>query len=281
MDNLQIIKATADDFSEILKIKAQAHEKYVESRPDLYKNSMILYTQEFIRPFFENENKYILIAKLDNDIAGYMFAEIVNVDKPMMVNRKYMYIHDLAVLDTFRRHGIASGLLTYAENLAAVFGVDKMELAVHVFSEHAITLYEKLGFTQRAIRMEKTIKKEMRSMKKLSIYEEALCCPTGICGVSFDSELLRISTVINILKKKGIEVERYNLSNSPMEFVTNQTVNKLINEKGVDELPYTLLDDTVAVTGRYPTNQEIADLLDISVDLLNEEQKMDNLKSLI
>ena len=118
-------------------------------------------------------------------------------------------------------------------------------------------------------------------MKKISIYEEALCCPTGICGVSIDSELLRISTIINTLMKKGIEVNRFNLSNSPMEFVTNQTVNELINEKGVDELPYTLVDGAVVVTGRYPTNQEIADFLDISVDDLNEEQKTDNLKSLI
>lgn len=281
MDNLQIIRANKDDLSQILKIKAQSHEKYVECRPDLYKSSMILYTQEFILPFFENENKYILIAKLDNDIAGYMFAEIVRVEMPMMVFRKYMYIHDLAVLDTFRRHGIASRLFSYAEKIAATFGAEKIELAVHLFSEHAITLYEKIGFTPRAIRMEKTIKKEMYNMKKISIYEEALCCPTGLCGVSIDSELLRISTVINTLKKKGIEVDRFNLSNSPMEFVTNPIVNKLINEKGVDELPYTLVDDAVVVTGRYPTNQEIAGFLDISVEDLNEEQKMNNLKSLI
>lgn len=45
-------------------------------------------------------------------------------------------------------------------------------------------------------------------MKKLAIYEPAMCCDTGICGVSVDPELLRISAVINNLKKNGIAVER-------------------------------------------------------------------------
>ncbi|WP_113803146.1 arsenic metallochaperone ArsD family protein [Garciella nitratireducens] len=37
-------------------------------------------------------------------------------------------------------------------------------------------------------------------MKKITIYESAICCPTGFCGVSVDLELLRISTVSNNLK---------------------------------------------------------------------------------
>lgn len=112
-------------------------------------------------------------------------------------------------------------------------------------------------------------------MKKITIYEPAMCCPTGLCGVGVDSELLRISTVLNNLKKKGIEIERYNLTNSPMKFMTNKTVNKLLNDKGVDELPLTLVDDEVALAGRYPTNQELADFLDVSVNFFAEKSTTD------
>ena len=42
------------------------------------------------------------------------------------------------------------------------------------------------------------------SMKTMSIYEPAMCCETGICGVGVDPELLRISTVFNNLQKNGI-----------------------------------------------------------------------------
>ena len=102
-------------------------------------------------------------------------------------------------------------------------------------------------------------------MKKIAIYEPAMCCSTGVCGVSVDPELLRISTVLNNLKKNGIEIERYNLTNSPMKFMTNKTVNKMINENGVDGLPFTLVDEKVVITGRYPTNEELAEFLDIPV----------------
>ena len=110
-------------------------------------------------------------------------------------------------------------------------------------------------------------------MKNMSIYEPAMCCSTGLCGVGVDPELLRISTVINALSKHGIEVERHNLTSAPMEFVTNTAINQLINEKGIDELPATVLDDRIVITGRYPTNEEIAKMLDVSLTFLTEEQK--------
>lgn len=107
-------------------------------------------------------------------------------------------------------------------------------------------------------------------MKKITIYEPAMCCSTGLCGVSVNPELLRISTVLNKLKAKGIEIERYNLTNSPMKFMSNKIVNKMINEKGVDGLPFTLVDEEVVITGRYPTNEELAHFLDIPVSFFDE-----------
>ncbi len=102
-------------------------------------------------------------------------------------------------------------------------------------------------------------------MKKMQIFEPAMCCPTGICGVGVDPELIRISTVINTLNNKGIEIERFNLSNAPQEFIKNNKINNLINEKGVDVLPATILDGELVVTGRYPTNEEIAKMFGVTV----------------
>lgn len=44
-------------------------------------------------------------------------------------------------------------------------------------------------------------------MKKMFIYESAMCCSTGLCGVSFDPELLRISTVISSLEKTELKLK--------------------------------------------------------------------------
>lgn len=111
-------------------------------------------------------------------------------------------------------------------------------------------------------------------MKKMSIYEPAMCCETGLCGVGIDPELLRISTVLSNLKKNGVEVNRYNLSNFPQEFVKNQMINKLIMGDGVDSLPATVIDGKIVKTKAYPTNGEIVMWLNIPADYLAE--KSDN-----
>ena len=112
----------------------------------------------------------------------------------------------------------------------------------------------------------------MLHMKKMIIYEPAMCCSTGLCGVGVDPELLRISTVLASLKKNGIEVERYNLTNAPQEFIKNVEVNQLIS-KGVDILPVVVFDGKVVITKRYPTNDELISMLNVPRSYLGEKPK--------
>ncbi len=110
-------------------------------------------------------------------------------------------------------------------------------------------------------------------MKKMQIFEPAMCCSTGLCGVGVDPELLRISTVLNKLEKKGIIIDRFNLNNAPQEFVTNTRINEFINTQGVEGLPVTMLDGEIVITGRYPTNEEFANLLELPLDSINDSPK--------
>lgn len=114
-------------------------------------------------------------------------------------------------------------------------------------------------------------------MKKMQIFEPAMCCSTGLCGVGVDPELLRISTVLNSLKKDEIEVDRFNLTNAPMEFVNNKKINEFLNTKGVDELPAIVLDGEIIISGRYPSNEEFSKLLDIPLTVLGEQDKTFNM----
>lgn len=116
-------------------------------------------------------------------------------------------------------------------------------------------------------------------MKRMQIFEAAMCCSTGLCGVGVDPELLRISTVLSSLKKRGIEVDRFNLSSAPQEFITNKVINKFINEKGVDELPVTVLDGEIVLKGKYPTNEELAKFLDVEMNFLVQERKSFKIKT--
>ena len=107
-------------------------------------------------------------------------------------------------------------------------------------------------------------------MKRVQIFEPAMCCSTGLCGVGVDPELLRISTVLNALKNHGIIVDRFNLNSAPMEFVNNKTVNKFISAKGVAGLPITLVDGEIVISGRYPTNEEMIKILNIPSGYLGQ-----------
>lgn len=109
-------------------------------------------------------------------------------------------------------------------------------------------------------------------MKKIRIYEPAMCCSTGVCGVSVDPELLRMSSLVEKLDKKGIDIKRFNLNSAPQEFVENKKINEILNEKGEDILPITMVDDEIIKSGAYPSNEEFEEILSIKLDEKNEEE---------
>ena len=105
-------------------------------------------------------------------------------------------------------------------------------------------------------------------MKKIVIYDPALCCPTGLCGVNIDPELMRIAVVVETLKKKGIKVERYNLRDNPQVYVDNKAINDFLMKEGAEKLPVTTVDGVIEITASYPSNMQIAEWLGVSEDEL-------------
>ena len=102
-------------------------------------------------------------------------------------------------------------------------------------------------------------------MKKIEIFDPAMCCSTGVCGPSVDPELMRVATVINTLKEKGILIKRHGLSNEPQDFISNKVISDILQKEGADVLPVTLVDGEIAKTREYPTNEELSKWLDVDV----------------
>ena len=115
-------------------------------------------------------------------------------------------------------------------------------------------------------------------MKKMIIFDPPMCCSTGVCGPSVDKELLRVATVLNTLKNKGVLVERFNLTNNPQAFVDNKDVNQILNSVGVKALPVIVVDGVVVKTGSYPANEEFCGLLEIPADTLKLNIKKPSIK---
>jgi AhpD family alkylhydroperoxidase len=95
-------------------------------------------------------------------------------------------------------------------------------------------------------------------MKLIQIYDPPMCCPTGVCGPEVDSALVRFAADLRWLAEQGVTVERFNLAQTPIAFAENEVVRATLTEKGEAALPLILVDGKVAVSGNYPTREELA-----------------------
>jgi len=101
-------------------------------------------------------------------------------------------------------------------------------------------------------------------MKAIQVFDPALCCSTGVCGVEVDQALVSFSADVDWAKGRGAQIERFNLAQQPMAFVDNAAVKGALERSGQDALPLIVIDGKVALSGRYPTRAELAQWLGIA-----------------
>ncbi|MGC8731120.1 arsenite efflux transporter metallochaperone ArsD [Comamonas sp. C11] len=95
-------------------------------------------------------------------------------------------------------------------------------------------------------------------MATIQIFDPALCCSTGVCGVEVDQALVSFAADVDWAKQNGAQVERFNLAQQPLAFAENATVKAFLERSGQEALPLILVDGDVALAGRYPNRAELA-----------------------
>ncbi len=95
-------------------------------------------------------------------------------------------------------------------------------------------------------------------MRTIQIFDPALCCSTGVCGVETDQQLVTFAADVDWAKQKGASIERFNLAQQPMAFADNTTVKGFLERSGQEALPLVLVNGDVALAGRYPSRTELA-----------------------
>lgn len=95
-------------------------------------------------------------------------------------------------------------------------------------------------------------------MATIQVYDPALCCSTGVCGVDVDQNLVSFSADVEWAQQKGARIERYNLAQQPSAFAENAAVKAILVRSGQEALPITLVDGELALAGRYPKRAELA-----------------------
>lgn len=95
-------------------------------------------------------------------------------------------------------------------------------------------------------------------MTNIEVYEPALCCSTGVCGVDVDQSLVNFSADVLWAKENAVAILRFNLAQQPLAFAQNPAVKGFLERSGAEALPLILVDGEVALAGRYPRRAELA-----------------------
>jgi hypothetical protein len=101
-------------------------------------------------------------------------------------------------------------------------------------------------------------------MSKLEVFEPAMCCPTGVCGISVDPVLVQFNADLQALTESGVDVVRHSLSHDAAAFAANADVVKEM-EAGMDRLPVVTVDGRVVSTGIYPSRAQLMHKLGVPI----------------
>ena len=98
----------------------------------------------------------------------------------------------------------------------------------------------------------------MTASAHIQIFDPALCCSSGVCGTDVDQALVSFAADVAWATGQGAHIQRFNLSQQPLEFAQNVIVKRFLERSGAEALPLVLVDGEVALAGRYPQRAELA-----------------------
>lgn len=138
-----------EDFDKVNKLAKQVHELHVNWRPDLFLNVDEVISKENFEEMIEA--KEIFIAKIQDEIVGYITFNIKEKNNPSMRYRKQLQIEAICVDEKSRGKGIGTALLKYTKEYGKENNCTDLYLTVNKENENAIKVYEEFGFKVKSI----------------------------------------------------------------------------------------------------------------------------------
>lgn len=138
-----------EDFKKVNELAKQVHELHVNWRPDLFLSVDEVISKEYFEEMIQA--KEIFVAKMQNEIVGYITFNIKEKSNPSMRYRKQLQIEAICVDEKNRGKGIGTILLRYVKEFGKENDCTDMYLTVNEENENAIKAYEKFGFKVKSI----------------------------------------------------------------------------------------------------------------------------------
>lgn len=142
-------EATEQDYEGLSDILAEVDAMHSEALPHIFVTpEEPARSKEYFSDTITDENTALFIAEKDSQVIGLISIHIrESISIPIMVERRYAYIDNIAVAKEFRGSTIGKELMKEAERWAIQKGVSELELNVWDFNQEAITFFQRLGYT--------------------------------------------------------------------------------------------------------------------------------------
>jgi ribosomal protein S18 acetylase RimI-like enzyme len=158
MDKPHIREATISDFESLHQLYTYVDQNHNDAHPDQFKPSNeIRRPDTYLENMLSNENIKLLVACVENEVIGFIHAELKIMNHPVLYSYLYGHVSDIVVNYKFQRNGIAKILLQTVEQWLKEKEAREISLTVFSFNSKAISFYQNNGFTNRNCNMVKNL----------------------------------------------------------------------------------------------------------------------------
>lgn len=138
-----------EDLKKVNELAKQVHELHVNWRPNLFLSVDEVISKECFEEMIQV--KEIFVARVEDEIVGYITINIKEKNNPSMRYRKQLQIEAICVDEKNRGKGIGTELLEYARKFGKENNCTDLYLTVNKENEKAIKVYEEFGFKVKSI----------------------------------------------------------------------------------------------------------------------------------
>ncbi|MBN2004393.1 MAG: GNAT family N-acetyltransferase [Anaerolineae bacterium] len=152
---MEIRVAKIADVQTIADLNVEVQNLHAAALPHMFKAvSDGAFAVAFITEQIKTPANYFLIANVDGEDVGYVFARLVRrTGNEYMRPWSLVYIDQIAVKASHQRRGCGSALIQAVRDLADEFAIETIALDTWAFNEAAQAFFAKQGFTTYKMQM--------------------------------------------------------------------------------------------------------------------------------
>ena len=165
-----IRKATHNDIPRILELLSQVNDVHADGRPDFFIKGKRKYNEEELLKIINDDTTPVFVyvgtqlvtsesgTRQATSVQRYAFCVIQNLSQcDNLRPDKSLYIDDICVDDSYRRHGVGKKLYEHVVQFAKEEKCFNITLNVWAKNLSAQAFYESMGMTVQKVCMEKVI----------------------------------------------------------------------------------------------------------------------------